>query len=118
MASSIYFVQGIDSTLIKIGFAKNLRQRLCALRSGSPDQLHVLGITETDDPRVEERALHVKFAHLRMAGEWFRAAPELLRHIAAHTEFYYDDEYEETVYQHAIKLARWAYNPAAPATTA
>lgn len=71
-APVVYYVRRGD--LIKIGTTTEPRQRFTELR---PDEICAVepgGISE-------ERARHRQFWYLREAGEYFRAAPELLAHI-------------------------------------
>ncbi|MFE2073704.1 GIY-YIG nuclease family protein [Streptomyces misionensis] len=58
---------------IKIGTTTDLRDRMKAIPA------RPLALEPGD--MVRERQLHRQFAHLRLKGEWFRAAPELLDHI-------------------------------------
>lgn len=59
---------------IKIGTTTNLLKR----REAIPHD-EVLA-TEPGDRSVEGKR-HTQFRHLRVKGEWFRIAPELLAHI-------------------------------------
>lgn len=77
----IYFVQGENSQRIKIGFSKDPVKRIAALATGCPEPIKVLGAI--DGSQAGERALHLKFAHLRVVGEWFRNGPDLVTHIEA-----------------------------------
>lgn len=61
--------------LVKIGTSTNLSERCKAL---NPQEVLA---TEPGDALVERRR-HRQFAPLRVHGEWFRMAPELLEHIA------------------------------------
>lgn len=72
--SRIYFVS--DGYAVKIGFSAVITERMKALRSGSPRPLFLL--TSIEGGEAEEAAMHAWFAHLRLHGEWFRAAPELV----------------------------------------
>jgi hypothetical protein len=56
---------------VKIGFTTNLRQRMY-------DLPHEEILAVVPGTVVDERRCHAAFAHLRVAGEWFRAEPELL----------------------------------------
>jgi hypothetical protein len=75
---SIYFVQAASGP-IKIGMAKNAERRVRALRTSSHEPLTLLA-SFSGEPAIE-RALHRRFASLRLSGEWFRPEPELLRLI-------------------------------------
>lgn len=79
--SCVYFAQADDR--VKIGWSKHVASRLAQLQTGSPTPLKLLGAIP--GARAAERRLHEQFAHLRLTGEWFRAAPELLDHIAQAT---------------------------------
>lgn len=68
-----YFARRGD--LIKIGHSGAPKERMQSL--GKP--LDVLAVIP--NPIISEGAAHVKFAHLREKGEWFRIAPELLEFI-------------------------------------
>lgn len=56
---------------VKIGFTRNLRQRML-------DLPHEEILTMVPGTVEDERRCHAAFAHLRVAGEWFRAEPDLL----------------------------------------
>jgi len=76
----IYFARKAEDGPIKIGFTSGAADaRLSELQTGNPSQLHVLA-TATGDKQVE-KALHSRFSHLRIRGEWFRGEPELLGFI-------------------------------------
>lgn len=74
---------------VKIGRSTSPTLRLSAVRSGRglmfPEGMNpaetVLERVEKVSPMMEAER-HDQFAHLRVAGEWFRAAPELERHLA------------------------------------
>lgn len=77
---TVYFVQGVDGGLIKIGFATNLKFRVETMQTGSPVILKVLhAIKEVD--RSTEIELHERFACYRIRGEWFEPCRELLEYI-------------------------------------
>ena len=73
-----YFVGRGD--LIKIGHSAVPRDRMTALQCGFPEPLEILAIIP--NAIIDEPTAHKRFAHLRMSGEWFRAAPELMEFIA------------------------------------
>jgi hypothetical protein len=74
----IYFVRA-DHGIIKIGTTKNLSVRLFDLCAENRQYLGVLAVM--DGERPEEQALHERFAHLRLHGEWFSPTQELLDFI-------------------------------------
>ena len=71
-----YFIQQVSGGPIKIGSATDPHARLATLQTGSPQPLRLLAAI--DGGERKERAMHHQFSHLRIAGEWFRPAPELL----------------------------------------
>lgn len=80
--SSVYFIQtGVyDDDPIKIGVAYSVATRLSQLQTGSPWELRLLGTIPGGV--AEESALHKRFSHLHIRGEWFEGASELLSFIA------------------------------------
>lgn len=70
--SVVYYVRFADR--IKIGFSRNLGMRLTAIPH---DEL----LTVEPGARITEQKRHQQFAKHRIIGEWFAAAPELLRHV-------------------------------------
>jgi hypothetical protein len=76
----VYFAQVGEDGPIKIGYSFNVYSRQSNLRTASPFEIRWLG--DVPGSPAEERALHAQFAHLRIRGEWFEPAPELLECIA------------------------------------
>lgn len=73
----IYFAQEGDA--VKIGFSQNVHRRLLNIKSARGAALTLLKSyagTTGDEQRVHDR-----FRHLRIEGEWYRPAPELLSFI-------------------------------------
>lgn len=77
----VYFIQQGKGGPIKIGISTNPHKRLVALQIGSPVQLKLLAVMNTNHPGTEH-LLHRRFSHLRMAGEWFEPEQELLEYIS------------------------------------
>lgn len=75
----VYFIR--LGSRVKIGFTSNIRARLADLPHDE-----VLGVAVGGF--ADEKRCHDAFAHLRTAGEWFRAEPDLLAFIADVTEPY------------------------------
>jgi hypothetical protein len=86
----VYFVQGVDGGLIKIGESGDVISRLRDLQACSPAVLRLIGVLEITSGSVgrqgTERAWHQKFADHRRHGEWFAPVPEPLAAIATHTK--------------------------------
>lgn len=78
VASFVYFIQA-SSGPIKIGVAVDVAARLAELQIGSHESLNLLGVVTGDAAREGE--LHGMFSSLRIRGEWFRPADELLEFI-------------------------------------
>lgn len=72
-----YFVRAGDA--IKIGSANDFKSRLRALQTAREAPLEVLAVVPSS--AADEFQTHQRFAHLRLKGEWFKAAPELLSFI-------------------------------------
>lgn len=73
----IYFIDGSDH--VKIGFTRSIAARMVKMRTDVPGAIKLLhmepGTFQT------EKIVHRHFAALRIRGEWFRKAPELLEYI-------------------------------------
>ncbi len=80
----IYFIRVGDVGPIKIGWAKHgARSRLLELQISHYEELKVFATIECDSV-LDETRIHDKFRGLRIRGEWFEPAPELLDYIAQH----------------------------------
>ncbi|MEN6541131.1 GIY-YIG nuclease family protein, partial [Parvibaculum sp.] len=55
---------------VKIGYTRNLAQRLHSLRTSNPRPIDLL--VSFPGTRADEKRLHQKFSDLRFSGEWFR----------------------------------------------
>jgi hypothetical protein len=75
--SYTYFVQA--GTAVKIGTAQDYRTRIKTLQIGQEKPLIILAIVLGSI--ADEYQTHQRFAHLRMRGEWFRLAPDLVEFI-------------------------------------
>lgn len=79
--SYVYFIGVEPEGPVKIGLAKDVRQRLATLQVAVSQPLKVLAVAEGGMAR--ERDYHRRFDAIRMRGEWFERAPELLAEIAS-----------------------------------
>lgn len=68
----IYFILDTTAGLVKIGYSNKPHRRMTMLQTGSASPLEMLAIMEGE--ATAEAALHVKFKHRRVRGEWFRLA--------------------------------------------
>jgi hypothetical protein len=77
---AVYFIQALDGGPIKIGHTTRLSIRLKQIAKEFGKRFWVLGVI--DGARDAEKALHERFAHLRIGGEWFKPASDLHECIA------------------------------------
>lgn len=71
----VYFVQQGDRGPVKIGVAKDPLDRMAALQTGNPTELHLRQVVPGQ--RDLESKLHYRFREARIRGEWFGDDPEL-----------------------------------------
>jgi hypothetical protein len=71
----IYFIVAAESGIVKIGWAKDPAKRLLQLQTANHLTLSVFGTTR--GTVKQEQALHRRFRHLRIRGEWFKIDEEL-----------------------------------------
>jgi predicted GIY-YIG superfamily endonuclease len=77
---NLYFVQEAESGNIKIGIARNLKQRLYELQTDNSNKLNLLGsarFSSEQAVRKAEQRLHATFATQRVRGEWFATSARL-----------------------------------------
>lgn len=79
LTDDLYFIQSEYGGLIKIGRARDVAARLATLQTGCPEPLQVVGIIR-EGGRFEAQ-IHNHFHMLRVRGEWFDDAPDLLHFI-------------------------------------
>lgn len=73
---SVYFIRRGLTGDVKIGSASDPVKRLKQLQTGQSAPLRLMRLFCGE--LQEERALHARFAHLSIAGEWFRFHPDML----------------------------------------
>lgn len=73
---TVYFAQGSDSGLVKIGFSQRTWNRMSEISSGGSDKMGLLRVCPGG--RVAEQWVHKQFAELRCHGEWFKFTPEMM----------------------------------------
>ncbi len=88
---SVYFIEDVERGCIKIGTSRDVKRRLCAIRSAASHvnrkmSLRILATVEGG--RAVERHLHELFATHRENGEWFKPVPELHQYIREHATPY------------------------------
>ena len=62
-------------------FSWSIGSRMAEIQFMCPDRLELIGCIRGAGQK-DEKALHRKFSHLRLHGEWFEPARELLNFIA------------------------------------
>lgn len=77
--SFVYFIEAVRTDKVKIGVAKNPKDRLKALSTGSPIPLKLLGVMPGD--LKLEKEIHLRFKQCRSDGEWFFLSIDLKRFI-------------------------------------
>lgn len=79
----VYFVE--CDGFIKIGFAKNIRDRFGSIAQMNPHRCDLVAVIRTNgesESRQLERELHTRFAEHRHRLEWFHYAPEIQAYVA------------------------------------
>ena len=75
----VYFIRAGDDGAIKIGWSQDVEFRKAQLQTGNALPLKTLAVMA--GTLELEKALHLRFAHLRLESEWFRGSQELLTFI-------------------------------------
>ncbi len=84
----IYFIRANTARWcrVKIGYAKDVEERLAALQTGSPVELELMGTLACESlkhAQSVEKQLHGTFREYGTGGEWFTLAQPLREFIAA-----------------------------------
>lgn len=75
MATFLYIV-GYQGS-VKIGFAGNIKNRISALQTASPNKIECYAcFSVADHIRHLERSIHHALRDKRISGEWFTVAPD------------------------------------------
>lgn len=77
----IYFIQEMNTRAIKIGSTLSIAKRLKTLQTANIGELRLIGALRDPIGGGLERTVRARFKALRVRGEWFREAPELLAYI-------------------------------------
>lgn len=75
MIGSVYFI-GCDNRFVKIGFARNVAERLADLQTGCPFELRIIGELPGAAASME-LVFHEVLSRLRFRGEWFELTDRL-----------------------------------------
>lgn len=79
----IYVIADNEHTKIKVGFTKNISQRLKNLENGSGSTLYVVK-TINDRLLQEEKEFHAMYKHLSTKNEWYPYSKQMLNVIYKH----------------------------------
>lgn len=90
---TVYFAQGSDSGLVKIGYSRHTWKRIEQLSSGVSDKMTLLRVCPGG--RVAEQWVHRRFSEQRCHGEWFKFCPEMMS-VSVPPEFLCDDDAEKS----------------------
>lgn len=74
----VYFIQGQQTRLVKIGQAADPAKRFVELQVGSAEWLVCLGV---DPGAMNDAIYHTRFGRDRVHGEWFTPSPDLMDFI-------------------------------------
>lgn len=72
MIEGVYLIQAQPSGAVKIGYSKDVYRRLASLQTANAETLSVVGVLDLD--MDGEKALHKRFRHFRLSGEWFQVS--------------------------------------------
>ena len=97
----IYFIQLGSIGPIKIGFSKNVENRLPNLQSASPWELELL--YRSRGTEKNEKYLHQRFLKWNIRGEWFHPDKEILKYI-------YSCIWHDNLRKYVPKK-HWSFNP-------
>lgn len=75
--NSYLYVIGNDTNRQKIGFSKDVKQRLIILQTGNPETLKIHHSIEccSTKTRLLEKKIHSELSYKRIKGEWFNMSP-------------------------------------------
>jgi len=87
--SGVYFITyDNNDTWVKIGWSTDCLDRFKSFTTGSPHDIIVLAVLETNDEQLE-RKYHSAFHDVRGRGEWFERVAELDEIITDFNQDYY-----------------------------
>ena len=67
----VYAIRNSHTGRIKLGISENPERRLKELQIGNDCELELLAYREAANRFKDEKAIHNKYQHLRVRGEWF-----------------------------------------------
>lgn len=76
----VYFVEA--DGYLKVGFARNVRERIKGLQTGSPHEINLLDAIADESAQWLEKVLHYFLEEHRHHGEWFKLTGDELEAVA------------------------------------
>lgn len=70
----VYFARAAGTSMVKIGWARDVEKRLASLETACPHDMTIEG--RMPGPMQDEKRMHVALAHRREKREWFRLTPD------------------------------------------
>jgi hypothetical protein len=67
----VYLIHAKGTRHYKIGIARNVKSRICSIKTGSPYEIVCIANKVFDCASTKEKELHSKYAGKRKNGEWF-----------------------------------------------
>lgn len=103
----VYLVQARETKNIKIGWSRNLWNRLAAIQAHSGDRIDLRMHFVGSHMRRHEQHLHKMFKPHRLYNEWYSPAPEIIELI---------DDFRgrmtpEELRRYDVVQARWISDP-------
>lgn len=77
----VYFIQNIETGLIKIGYSKDLDARVRGLATEHKAEMRVIHYMGSYDAAGLEEVMHTLFSDKRVEGEWFSLNWEDIRRV-------------------------------------
>ena len=85
MSGYVYFISAIGVGKLKIGYSKNVANRMAQLQTGTPHELVLCGCIAGS--MRDEESLHRHFLEKRSNNEWFTIDDELARKVSSIIKF-------------------------------
>ena len=98
----VYFIEMNRPHLIKVGYARDVLDRLSNLQTASPFELSVLDAFH--GTKEDERTLQRMLAPHRYRREWFRPADDVLD-LLEELELYRQETFEKAIFDRAVHKA-------------
>jgi len=76
MMKYVYLIHSLENSYYKIGISKHPNKRIKELNTGNSSELKLIETYESEFASKIEKALHMRYSHYRMEGEWFKLSLE------------------------------------------